>query len=151
HEVAVFHRGHTMADLPRGVRHILGDRADLPAFRDQFARLAPESVLDMRPLTEKQAQPILQVFTGLARRVVTISSQDVYRAYGRLIGTEPGPPDPIPLTEDAPLRERLYPYRSETPRPPDDPEGWFDDYDKIPIERTIMGMPDLPGTVLRLP
>ncbi len=30
--------------------------------------------------------------------------------------------------------------------------GWLDDeYDKIPVERVILGDPDLPGTVLRLP
>src|SRR5262249_62147576 len=85
------------------------------------------------------------------RRVVAISSQDVYRAYGRLIGTEPGPPDPVPLTEDAPLRERLYPYRGAAPRPANDPRRWADDYDKIPVERAGLGEPALPGTLLRLP
>jgi nucleoside-diphosphate-sugar epimerase len=30
--------------------------------------------------------------------------------------------------------------------------GWLDDeYDKIPVERAVLGDPDLPGTVLRLP
>ena len=30
--------------------------------------------------------------------------------------------------------------------------GWLDEeYDKIPVEREILGDPDLPGTVLRLP
>ena len=28
---------------------------------------------------------------------------------------------------------------------------WLDDYDKILVERVVMGEPDLPGTILRLP
>ena len=83
--------------------------------------------------------------------MVALSSQDVYRAYGRVQGTEPGSPDPVPLTEKAPLRERLYPYRAETPRAQDDPYRWMDDYDKILVERVVLGDPELPGTVLRLP
>ncbi len=42
---------------------------------------------------------------GLVSRVVLISSQDVYRAYGRVNRTEVGPPDALPITEDLPLRE----------------------------------------------
>ncbi|MBX6315295.1 MAG: NAD-dependent epimerase/dehydratase family protein [Isosphaeraceae bacterium] len=64
---------------------------------------------------------------------------------------EAGPLEPIPIAEDAPLRQRLYPYWGETPRPPDDPRRWADDYDKILVERAVMGEMDLPGTVLRLP
>jgi nucleoside-diphosphate-sugar epimerase len=105
----------------------------------------------MFPFTGSDAQEVLGMFKGRARRVVAISSQDVYRAYGRLIGTEPGEPDPLPLSEDAPLRERLYPYRGEQPRPEDDPQRWMDDYDKIPAEQIFLGDPALPGTILRLP
>ena len=39
---------------------------------------------------------------GVARRLVVISSQDVYRAYGRFHGKEPGPLEPLPVTEDSP-------------------------------------------------
>ncbi len=151
HEITVFHRGKTNADLPATVRHLLGDRSTLPGRRDEFARLAPEVVLDMRPMTEAEARLTVATFTGIARRSVTISSGDVYRAYGRLIATEPGPLEAMPLTEDAPLRERLFPYRGATPRAADDPQRWTDDYDKIPVERVVLGEPSLPGTVLRLP
>lgn len=104
----------------------------------------------MIPGTEQDARVLMSTFKGTACRLVVISSADVYRAYGRLHGTEPGPPDPLPLTEDAPLRERLYPYRGETPRREDDPKRWMDDYDKILVEQVVMGNPELPGTVLRL-
>jgi nucleoside-diphosphate-sugar epimerase len=83
--------------------------------------------------------------------VVVISSQDVYQAYGFLIGIETGPVDSKPLTEDAPLRQVLYPYRGETPREADDPRQYLDDYDKILVETTVLDDADLPGTVLRLP
>lgn len=147
HDIAVFHRGQTAADLPVSVRHILGDREELPARRNELAKFAPEVAIDMRALTERDALLAGQALTGIARRRVVLTSQDVYRAYGRLIGTEPGPPDALPLTEDAPLRERLYPYRGKDLGAGDG----YDDYDKILVERDALNTPGLPGTVLRLP
>lgn len=149
HEVAVFHR--TQANVPEGVQQIYGDRSQLHASKQDFARFSPDIVLDMIPFVEEDARSVMALFKGMARRVVAISSQDVYRAYGRLLRTEPGPADPIPLTEDSPLREKLYPYRGLTLRASEDKQRWMDDYDKIPIERIIMREPDLPGTILRLP
>jgi nucleoside-diphosphate-sugar epimerase len=151
HAVTVFHRGQTEADLPPEVQHVHGDRDALHAHRDAFAHLAPDVVVDMRPLGEADARAVVETFAGLTGRVVAVSSADVYRAYGRLTGTEPGAPDPVPLTEDSPLRERLYPYKGEQPRAADDPARWMDDYDKILVERVVLGAPDLPGTILRLP
>lgn len=158
HEVTVFHRGKTEADLPPEVGHIhheaadiRGDRNYLTAYAAEFRRLAPEVVLDMIPMTEADARAVVETFRGVARRLVAISSCDVYRAYGRLIGTEPGPPDPMPITEDGPLREKLYPFKSDTPREPSDPRRWTDAYDKILVERVVMGETSLTGTVVRLP
>ncbi len=150
-EVAVFHRGRTQADMPASVVHILGDRKELSAHADAFRNFAPQVALDMIPAVESDAESMLRTFKGIARRVVAISSQDVYQAYGKLIGIESGPVDAIPLTEDAPLRQRLYPYRGKQPREPEDPRRYLDDYDKILVERVVMGDPDLPGTILRLP
>ena len=151
HEVAVFHRGRTVADLPVGVEHILGDRERLGDSTDEFGRFSPEVVVDVAPMLEEHARAVMETFGGLAGRVVAVSSGDVYRAYGRLTGLEPGPPDPVPLREDASLRERLYPYRGEKPRAADDPMRWADEYEKILVERAVMGDPGLPGTVLRFP
>ncbi|MFN2456048.1 MAG: NAD-dependent epimerase/dehydratase family protein [Pyrinomonadaceae bacterium] len=56
-------------------------------------------------------------------------------------------PNITPISEDAPLRSVLYPYRPIA-------KGTDDfkyNYDKIPVERVVMGDADLPGTVLRLP
>jgi nucleoside-diphosphate-sugar epimerase len=151
HEVTLFHRGRAEADVPPSVSHVHGDRSQLPDFRDAFRRLAPDVVLDMRSLSEADALAVAAAVRGITRRLVAISSLDVYRAYGRLIGTEPGPPDPIPTTEESPLRERLFPYRIEPARGPDDPSRWMDDYDKILVERVVLGDPATPGTILRLP
>lgn len=151
HTVCLFHRHPTSLKFPDSVRHLYGDRANLPDFANAFRAIAPDVVIDMVPLTGPQAQAVMDVFRGIVQRVVAISSQDVYRAFGRVNGSEPGRPDPIPLTEDSPLRTRLFPYRGETPRPNTDPRHILDDYEKILVERAVMGDPDLPGTVLRLP
>ncbi|MDP9366221.1 MAG: NAD-dependent epimerase/dehydratase family protein [Chloroflexota bacterium] len=151
HDVTVFHRGEHEADLPAAVAHVHGDRDRLADHTAALRRFAPDVVLDTRPLRESDARAVVEAFAGTARRLVAISSMDVYRAYGRLHGTEPGPSEPTPFAEDAPLRERFYPYRSDPPRAEDDPMRWADDYDKIPVERVVLGEPRLPGTVLRLP
>ena len=141
HEASVFHRGITEADLPPETGRIQGDRRRLEDSAEQLRRFAPDVVLDMIPMNEHDARGVMQVFRGVARRVVAISSQDVYRAYDILRHRHPGPLDPVPLAEDAPLREKLYPY---------DREG-VEEYEKILVEKLVMGDPVLPGTVLRLP
>ena len=123
HTVALFHRGQTEAALPRDVTHIHGERHRLADFARVFRRFDPEVVLDMIPTAQYEAQAVMSIFMGIARRVVAISSIDVYRAYGRLHGTEPGPVEPVPLTEDAPLRQVLYPYRGKSEEALDPAEG----------------------------
>ena len=91
HEITIFHRGVTEIELPEGVRHIHGDFASFAKYLDQLKRISPEVVLDMVPFREEDADRV-KAFAGVARRVVVISSQDVYRAFGRLWRTEPGPP-----------------------------------------------------------
>jgi len=151
HDVVVFNRGRTPGVLPAGVRRIVGDRAALESFREECRSAAPEVVVDMVPLREADARAVLETFRGIAHRLVVISSQDVYRAYGRLIGTEPGEPLPVPFDEDAPLRERLYPYRREESPPADEAQRRLWEYDKIPVERAALGDAAIAGTVLRLP
>jgi len=142
-DVSIFHRGQTRAMMPAGTRQILGNRHFLADFTENFKQLAPEIVLDMFPMTELDATRVMKTFKGIARRVVMISSADVYRAYDRLSGRDPGPPDPIPLNEDSPLRERHFPYRGQIES--------LANYEKILVERVAMSDPELPATVLRLP
>jgi nucleoside-diphosphate-sugar epimerase len=136
HDVTIFHRGRTETSLPGNVSHIHGDFANLPDHLDQLRRILPEVVLEMVPFRAADAQRV-RAFKGVARRVVVVSSGDVYRAFGRLWRTEPGPPDPTPLTEDSPLREQLSTAGL--------------DYNKTAVERAVIGDTDLPATILRLP
>ncbi len=147
HEVVVFHRGQTNAELPPSVRHILGDRRQLLDFADEFKRFGPQVVLDMYLRVEQDAVTLMQTFRGMVQRVVAISSQDVYRSYGILWRREDTEPNVTPITEDASLRTVWYPYR-HLAKSEDDPDY---NYDKIPIERLVMSDADLPATVLRLP
>jgi len=144
HQITVFHRGKHEAELPTGVNHLHGDMANPPL---ELRRLAPDVVVHMWALTPAHAAAFVNCFRGAAGRAVVISSCDVYRAYGRLQRLEPGPPDPVPLTEDAPLRESRYPYRGKTNARSDD----MDTYDKILVEQAVRAHVDLPATILRFP
>lgn len=142
--MSIFHRGQTSAELPVGVQEILGDRDNLAVHADELRKLELDVVLDMMARTEKQAQQFMEVFAGFTRRVIVASSQDVYRSFGRVNGTEGGEVDPSPLTEDSPLRENFYPHRNH-------PGGDGAEYEKILVERAVMNHPELPSTILRLP
>lgn len=142
HEVTVFHRGVTEGS-GAAVPHIHGERRQLGEFRGEIAGIAPDVVLDMAAMCGEDAQAVVAGCGGVVPRAVMISSSDVYRAYGRLHGTEPGPIEPTPLGEDAPLRERRFPYRGER-------GGRLDDYDKIPAEEAYRSDGRFAATVLRL-
>jgi len=137
HSVTVFNRGQNPTELPPGVGRLAGERRKLDEHADEFKRLAPDVVVDMLAYTRGDAEMLVDVFKGAAGRLVVPGSMDVYRAYGRFSGTEPGPPDPIPLTEDSPLREQLSPHGEA--------------YEKRWVEAVVLGDPDLPGTILRYP
>jgi nucleoside-diphosphate-sugar epimerase len=143
HEVVVFHRGQTHAELPEGVERILGERASIPDRVRQFAELAVDVVIDMIPMGAEDARNVVWTFRGIARRLVALSSIDVYRGYERLLRLAPGPPEPVPFAETSPLRTVMFPLKGRVPR--------GDAYDKILVERMALGDPGLPGTVLRLP
>jgi nucleoside-diphosphate-sugar epimerase len=147
HAVTVFHRGQTPSDLPSAVGSIRGDRKHLPAFTGEFKTLAPELVIDMVAYTERDARDLVDTIRGLARGLVVLSSMDVYRSYECLRGGCSDAPDPTPATEDAPLRRSLFPYRAQAKSEDD----LLYHYEKILVEQTVRGNPELPATVLRLP
>ncbi len=158
HEVAIFHRGEHEIELPEGVRHIHADRALIADQRDHLVHFGPEVVIDMRAMTEAEARAVADAVRGIARRLVVVSSMDVYRAYGRLNGTEPGPPLEPPFDEDSPLREKLYPHAPTiTAEPQGEAAGrsatpaWLTTYDKILVERVALGDSELVGSVVRFP
>lgn len=150
HELAVFHRGTT--PVPAGVEEIRGDRNQLNASAQELKRFAPDVVIDLVLSSGPQAEEPMSIFRGTARRVVMLSSIDVYRAVGISHGTENGPLQDVPLTEESELRRRLHPYPAENMQHLRKIFAWVtDDYDKIPAERVVMNDHKLPGTVLRLP
>ena len=145
HSVSVFHRGSTQARWPS--KSILGERRDLAAIRPKA-----DVVIDLILSSGAQAEALMEAFRGVAGRVVVASSMDVYRACGMLHGSEEGPLEPVPLTEDSPLRTKLQTYPPAQVKMLQKLFSWMDDeYDKIPVERAILSDPELPGTVLRLP
>jgi nucleoside-diphosphate-sugar epimerase len=146
HEVCVFHRGQTAAVLPPGARSILGDRHRLADHAGELRRFGPDVVVDMIAFTERDAASVVATFRGVAGRLVTLSSGDVYRAYGVFTRLEQAPLESTPITEDGSLRQVLFPYRAGA-RPGDD----HYDYEKILVERVVLGDTGLPATVLRLP
>ncbi len=150
HTLAVFHRGTTPA--PPGVDEIRGDHNQLNASAQDLKHFSPDVVVDLVISSGAQAEQLMDIFRGVAQRVVMLSSIDVYRAVGISQGTEEGPLLEVPLTEESELRRSLHPY------PPEVLQGlrkifpWVtDDYDKIPAEAIVMNDAALPGTVLRLP
>jgi nucleoside-diphosphate-sugar epimerase len=105
--------------------------------RDQQHLLPCDVAIQMYAMTHQDGIDFVQTYRDLATRLIVIGSGDVYRAYGRLTRIEPGQYDPMPLTEESPLRTVLHPYPT------------YPEYDKIPIEREAMRAGR--GCVLRLP
>jgi nucleoside-diphosphate-sugar epimerase len=150
HEVIVFHRGQT--EVPPGARELIGDRRQLPASANDLRALAPDVVVDLILSSGTQARELMTVFRGATSRVVALSSMDVYRACGVTHRLEPGPLEPLPLTEASAVRTKLQTYPPAQVQMLKQIFGWLDEeYDKIPVEREILGDPNLQGTVLRLP
>ena len=151
HEITLFHRGNAQPELPDGVDRMVGNRNQLATHRREFGRTAFDVVIDMVLSDQRQARELTDVFRGIAGRLVVLSSGDVYRAYAVLLGNDPGPPQPMPLTEDSELRSGR-PYGEAHLRFAQSIFTWLtDDYDKVPVERVVMSDAVLPGTVLRLP
>lgn len=149
HRVTVLHRGEHRCALPESVREIVDARGGMPVVaypRDALA-LEPDVVIHMMAMGERDGAAARDAFAGVSRRIVMVSSGDVYRAYGCFHETESGPLEPTPLTESARLRTVLYPYRTPNARP--EQLEYF--YEKILAEREIAANPALPAIILRLP
>jgi nucleoside-diphosphate-sugar epimerase len=147
HSVCVFHRGSTPLEGLGGVSEILGEKENLSSYRDRFRDFDPEVVIDCIGYTETDGRRLIQTFAGWIRRLIFLSSCDVYRAHAVLHRATDDPVQVTPLTEDSPLRTNVYPYRNYA----SGPEDWQYDYDKIPVERILLAQPGLETTVFRLP
>lgn len=149
HQLAVLHQGNTKVSLPQQVEEIYGNRLELEKVKDAILAFAPEVVIDIIVSTRKQAQDLLSVIKGIAKRVIGISSADVYLAYDIFLGRETGY-IPTPMTEISPLRNQFYFLKDFDPAllP-----AWLGgrDYEKIHVEKVLMNDSEIQGTILRLP
>jgi nucleoside-diphosphate-sugar epimerase len=136
HQVTIFHSGRTEVDVPPSVRHVHGRFENFAAEVGKLRALEPQVVVDMVPFVDKAGHGIAH-FLDATERAVVVTSGDVYRAFARLLRSEPGHPDDVPLSEDAPLRAERSP----------DLTGEID-FDNLEVERAVAALP-LPVTVLR--
>lgn len=148
HEVAVL--GRPGGQAPAGTAHrIAGDRKRLTDSRAEIAAFSPEVVIDMIASSGQPARALIEVVRGIARRTVVVSSVDVYRSAGVLRGVEPGPLEPVPLTERSALRTVRQTYAPAQIAALQQIAGWLDsEYDKIAVEEAVRA---IDATVLRLP
>ena len=148
HAVTVYHRGEHHSQLTDSVRHVQRPEAGMPvrSFPNELLTPEPDVVVHMIAMGEVDARAAVDFFGGHTGRMIWISSGDVYLAYGRFTGLEPGTMLPGLLKEDSPLRTVLYPYR-DTAKPA---EELVNVYEKILVERIALNDLRLAATVLRL-
>jgi nucleoside-diphosphate-sugar epimerase len=152
HEVAVLHRHPSAGLSDPSVVVIQGDRNRLAESLEQIRRFSPDVIVDLILSSGEQARQLMTVGRGITGRVVAISSMDVYRAWGVVVGSEPGGLEPLPLTEDSPVRTNRRLYPPETIKMMQNVFSWLDEgYDKIAVEEDIMNDAEIAGTILRLP
>ncbi|MGH3623593.1 MAG: NAD-dependent epimerase/dehydratase family protein, partial [Sciscionella sp.] len=133
--VLVVHRGeHEPADLAR-CRHLHTDRARFAGVAHAVREFAPDGVVDTMALTRADADAVLPHLPEVP--LVLLSSMDTYLAYELFQAGRAG--EPLPLTEDSPVRTTRYPHRGVG--------HGMDDYDKLLVEPDYLARG---GTVLRL-
>lgn len=127
HSVCVIHRGTTEPEGLPELQHIHSPRSDLGAVAPQIREFQPDAFIDTCAFRRQDTAAVLKE-VGWIERLLVLSSCDVYRAYGSL--NSGVVTDPIPLSEDSPVRERRYPYRGVIPG--------MDDYEKLDVEEQYL-------------
>jgi nucleoside-diphosphate-sugar epimerase len=134
-DVTVVHRGQSEPAGLAGCRHLHADRRDFEGLAADVRALRPDAVVDTLAMSAAGADAVLPHLPDC--RLVVLSSCDVYRAY-ELLDTERGG-EPVPITEESPVRRGRYPHRGKLPG--------LDDYEKLDVEPAYL---ERGGTVLRL-
>src|ERR1700678_1382453 len=135
-DVTVVHRGETEPAEPDGCAHLHTDRAAFAGLAGRVGALRPDAVIDTRALTAADAEAVLPHLPDA--HLVLLSSIDVYRAYELILADRGG--EPVPITEESPVREGRYPLRGLIP-------GLGEHYDKLDVEPGYLARG---GTALRL-
>ena len=135
-DVTVVHRGdHEPAELA-GCAHLHTARSEFGTLADKVRALRPDAVIDTLAMTQADASAVLPHLPDA--HLVLLSSIDVYRAYELLLAGQGG--EPVPLTEESPVRDGRYPLRDLLP-------GIGEHYDKLDVEPSYLARG---GAVLRL-
>ena len=137
HEVQVVHRGKAEPEGLPDVPHVHADRMNLGEARGDIDAFAPDALVDCMAIGAPDSDAVLDA-VGHIGRLVVLSSCDVYRAFGAVHANTVT--DPVPLTEESPVRPERFPYRGQIPG--------MDDYEKLDVEERFVARG---GTVLRLP
>ena len=135
-DVTVVHRGESEPAELGGCTHLHADRTALAGRSGQLRALRPDAVIDTRAMTRVDAEAVLPHLPDA--HLVLLSSIDVYRAYELLLAGQGG--EPVPLTEESPVRQGRYPLRGLLP-------GLGENYDKLDVEPGYLARG---GTALRL-
>ncbi len=144
--VAVIHRGSAPV-VDSQVRGVLADRHDAAALGRALREIAPTVLVDLTAYAEADADEVLGALPVGLRRLVLVSSGDVYWTYGAFLRLEPRRHDEGPLDEAAPLRASRHPYRSQAATAAD----LRFHYDKIRVEERLRRGAPVPVAILRLP
>jgi nucleoside-diphosphate-sugar epimerase len=147
HHVAIFHRGRTRVALPGAVREFIDPVSVLPIekFPPAAFEFEPEVIVHTMAMGERDTRAAIAAF-GASPRFVLLSSGDVYRAYARFTGIEPGPVEEGLLSESSPLRTVRFPYRKRAAS--NDALEYC--YEKLLVEEVALNS-GIPATILRLP
>ncbi len=135
-EVTVVHRGESEPTELSGCAHLHVSRSALAEVSGELRAVRPDAVIDTRAMTRMDAEAVLPHLPDV--HLVLLSSIDVYRAYELLLAGQGG--EPVPLTEESPVRSGRYPLRDLLP-------GLGEHYDKLDVEPSYLARG---GTVLRL-
>src|SRR5258705_4024869 len=149
HSVGICHRSANNTQPEEAI--IRGDRNRLSDSLEQIQRFSPDVIVDLILSSGEQARQLMSVSSKVAQRVIAISSMDVYRAWGVLVQSEPGPLEPLPITEGSPVRSNRQLYPPETVKMLQSVFTWVDEnYDKVAVEEADLNT-GAKGIVLRLP
>jgi len=146
HEVIGIQRGLSATQVP-GIRNLTADHHDLPTLASALAQAAPAILVDMAAYTADDTDRLTAALPATVRRLIIISSGDVYWTYAAFRGLPVPGAAAEPLSESAPLREQLFPYRPQA----DGAEDRLYSYEKILVEQRARAGSPVPVTILRLP
>jgi len=141
HQVTVFHRGLTVAELPREVQVIHGDRSDAPAFARLIGPRDFDAVIDTTLYNGTDARHAAEFFRGRTGCYIVLSTGQVYLVREGL---------------SRPFREQDYDGPTIPEPAPEDSfnhENWSYGMGKRAVEDSlkIAAAAGFPAIILRLP